>query len=95
MADAATCEVSRTQLWVWLKYKVKLNDGRIVDKKLIDKLIEDELNKIKKKFAAWKERTGDKSLDHVSFESAAKFFKNMITKENFDDFLTLPLYEKI
>ena len=48
MADAATCEVSRAQLWVWLKYKVKLDDGRIIDEKLIDKLIEDELNKIKK-----------------------------------------------
>ena len=95
MADAATCEVSRAQLWTWLKYKVKLDDGRIVDEKLISKLIEDELNKIKKKFLAWRERTGDKSLDHVSFENAAKTFKEMITKENFDDFLTLPLYEKI
>ena len=95
MADAATCEVSRAQLWTWLKYKVKLDDGRIVDEKLISKLIEDELNKIKKKFLAWRERTGDKSLDHVSFENAAKNFKEMITKENFDDFLTLPLYEKI
>jgi len=95
MADAATCEVSRAQLWIWLKYKVKLDDGRIIDEKLIDKLIEDELSKIKKRFIAWKESTGDNSLDHVSFESAAKTFKNMITKEHFDDFLTLPLYEKI
>ena len=95
MADAATCEVSRAQLWVWLKYKAKLDDGRIVNEKLIDKLIEEELNKIKKRFANWKEKTGDKSLDHVSFENAAKTFKDMITKENFDDFLTLPLYEKI
>ena len=95
MADAATCEVSRAQLWVWLKYKVKLDDGRIVDEKLIDQLIEDELNKIKKRFAAWIERTGDKSLEHISFENAARTFKDMITKENFDDFLTLPLYEKV
>ena len=95
MADAATCEVSRAQLWVWLKYKAKLNDGRAIDEKLIDELITDELDKIRKKFSSWKERTGDKSLDHVSFESAAKIFKDMITKENFDDFLTLPLYEKI
>ena len=95
MADAATCEVSRAQLWIWLKYKVKLDDGRTVDKKLVDELIEDELNKIKKRFTTWKERTGDKSLDHVSFDNAAKIFRNMITTENFDDFLTLPLYEKI
>ena len=95
MADAATCEVSRIQLWIWLKYKVKLDDGRIVDEKLIDELIKDELDKINKRFTSWKERTGDKSLDHVSFKSAAKIFKNMITDENFDEFLTLPLYEKI
>ena len=95
MADAATCEVSRAQLWVWLKYKAKLNDGREIDQKLIDNLIEDELYKIKKRFSAWKERSGDKSLDSVSFENAAKIFREMITKENFDDFLTLPLYEKI
>jgi len=95
MADAATCEVSRIQLWIWLKYKVKLDDGRIVDEKLIDKLIKEELNNINKKFSEWKERTGDKSLDHVSFDGAAKTFKDMITKNNFDDFLTLPLYEKI
>ena len=95
MADAATCEVSRAQLWVWLKYKVKLNDGRIIDEKLIDKLIEEELNKIKNRFEAWKKNTGDKSLDHVSFEGAAKTFRDMITKKDFDDFLTIPLYEEI
>ena len=95
MADAATCEVSRAQLWIWLKYKVKLDDGRTVDEKLIDELIKEELDKINKRFAAWKERTGDKSLDRVSFENAAKTFKDMITKENFDDFLTLQLYEKV
>ena len=95
MADAATCEVSRAQLWVWLKYNVQLDDGRIVDEKLIDELINDELAKINKRFTAWKERTGDNSLNHVSFENAANLFKDMITKENFDDFLTLPLYEKI
>ena len=95
MADAATCEVSRAQLWVWLKYKVKLDDGRILDEKLIDKLIEDELDKIKKRFVTWKKNTGDSSLDHVSFDLAAKTFRDMITKENFDDFLTLPLYEKV
>ena len=95
MADAATCEVSRAQLWIWIKYKVKLNDGRVVDEKLIVEFMEEELNKIKKRFKTWKEKTGDKSLDHVSFERAAKTFKKMITKDNFDDFLTLPLYEKI
>ena len=95
MADAATCEVSRAQLWIWLKYKVKLDDGRILNEKLIDQLIKEELGKIKKRFENWRERTGDRSLDNVSFENAAEIFKNMITKENFDNFLTLTLYENI
>jgi len=95
MADAATCEVSRAQLWVWLKYGAKLDDGRVIDRKLINELIEDELNKINEKFDAWKKETGDKSLDKVSFNNATKIFLEMITKEHFDDFLTLPLYEKI
>ena len=59
MADAATCEVSRAQLWIWLKYKAKLNDGRVVDEKLIDQLLKEELEKIKKKFLEWKEKTGE------------------------------------
>ncbi len=88
MADVATCEVSRAQLWVWLKYKVKLEDGRIVDEDLIDKLITEELNKTKK-------RVGDEIFKKVSFENAAKIFREMITKKDFDGFLTLPLYEKI
>ncbi len=88
MADVATCEVSRAQLWVWLKYSAKLDDGRTINEDLIDKLIAEELNKTKK-------RVGDEIFKKIPFESAAKIFKDMITKENFDDFLTLPLYEKI
>ena len=78
-----------------LSFILRLNDERIIDEKLIDELINDELDKINKKFLSWKEKTGDNSLDHVSFKDAAKTFKYMITNENFDDFLTLPLYEKI
>ena len=57
--------------------------------------MQDELKKINKRFSDWKKRTGDKTFDGVSFENAAKIFKNMISKENFDDFLTLPLYEEL
>ena len=88
MADVATCEVSRAQLWVWLKYKVKLDDGRIVNEDLVDKLIFEELDKTKK-------RVGDEIFKEIPFENAAQIFREMITKKDFDDFLTLPLYEKI
>jgi len=88
MADVATCEVSRVQLWLWLKYNVKLDDGRTVNEDLIDKLIIEELDKTKK-------RVGDEIFKKIPFENAAKIFRDMITKDNFDDFLTLPLYEKL
>ena len=88
MADVATCEVSRAQLWIWLKYKVKLDDGREVNEDLIDKLIAEELDKTRK-------RVGDEVFKKVPFENAAKIFRDMITAKNFDDFLTLSLYEKI
>tara|TARA_B100001123_G_scaffold78152_1_gene88506 strand:- start:247 stop:1077 length:831 start_codon:yes stop_codon:yes gene_type:complete len=88
MADVATCEVSRAQLWIWLKYKVKLDDGREVNEDLIDKLINEELDKTRK-------RVGNEVFKKVPFEDAAKIFKDMITAKNFDDFLTLSLYEKI
>ena len=65
-----------------------MDDGRIVNEDLIDKLITEELNKTKK-------RVGDEIFKKVSFENAAKIFRQMITKKDFDDFLTLPLYEKI
>ena len=88
MADVATCEVSRAQLWIWLKYKVKLDDGREVNEDLIDKLINEELDKTRK-------RVGNEVFKKIPFEDAAKIFKDMITAKNFDDFLTLSLYEKI
>ncbi len=62
MADAATCEVSRAQLWVWLKYKVELDDGQIINEDLIDKLIFEELNKTKK-------RVGDEIFKKIPFEN--------------------------
>ncbi len=88
MADAATCEVSRAQLWMWVKHKAKLNDGRIINFELVEEIINDELKKTK-------ERVGEETFKKVPFKEAAKIFKDMVTKEKFDDFLTISLYEKI
>ena len=71
MADAATCEVSRAQLWIWLKYNAKLNDGRVVDEKLIDELINDELDKPLDLSALKKDV--EKFPDLYMYERAKKF----------------------
>ena len=80
---------SKADFWMMVMHSYSHRDIQIVIIK------PKELEKINSKFAAWRKRTGDKSLAHVSFKNAAKIFKDMITKKNFDDFLTLPLYEKI
>ncbi|ARG97500.1 malate synthase A [Legionella micdadei] len=85
MEDAATAEICRSQLWQWLKFAVRLSDGRKFDKDLFDILAADELEKIKTKITK-------KGLTDPELGNAFKLFVGMITKDNFDEFLTLPAY---
>lgn len=85
MEDAATAEICRSQLWQWLKFAVNLADGRKFDKNLFAVLAEEELGKIKTKVT-------QEGLAQTELETAFKLFVGMITKDNFDEFLTLPAY---
>ncbi|WP_343619046.1 malate synthase A [Ralstonia sp.] len=84
MEDAATAEISRSQVWQWIRSpKGKLEDGTKVTAELVRKLIPEELAKLKE--------TG--AVGH--FDRAAEIFEQMSTSEDFAEFLTLPLYEEI
>jgi malate synthase len=84
MEDAATAEISRSQVWQWIRSpKGKLDDGRKVTADMVRTLIPDELAKIKASGAEGK------------FDRAAQIFEQMSTQEAFAEFLTLPLYEEI
>jgi malate synthase len=84
MEDAATAEISRSQVWQWIRSpKGVLDDGRKVTADLVRELVPQELAKIK---AAGHEGR---------FDRAAQIFEQMSTQENFAEFLTLPLYEEI
>jgi malate synthase len=86
MEDAATAEISRSQVWQWLRSpKGKLEDGRKVTVELVRTLIAEELPKIK-------ESVGGNTQ---SYDRAATIFEKMSTSETFTDFLTLPLYEEV
>jgi malate synthase len=86
MEDAATAEISRSQVWQWLRSpKGKLEDGRKVTVELVRALIAEELPKIK-------ESVGGNTQ---SYDRAATIFEKMSTSETFTDFLTLPLYEEV
>ncbi len=88
MEDAATAEISRAQVWQWVRHKAKLKDGRVVDKELVRKAIADELAKLKKQL-------GDEGYKASKFELAGTLFERMMTSDEFDEFLTLVAYEHI
>jgi malate synthase len=86
MEDAATAEISRSQVWQWIRSpKGKLDDGRKVTAELVRGLIPEELAKVKAEVG------GDTS----TYDRAAKIFEQMSTAEAFAEFLTLPLYEEL
>jgi malate synthase len=84
MEDAATAEISRSQVWQWIRSpKGVLDDGRKVTAELVKALVPEELAKIKAGGFEGK------------FDRAAELFTQMSTQETFEEFLTLPLYEEI
>lgn len=86
MEDAATAEISRSQVWQWIRSpKGKLEDGRKVTAELVRALIPEELTKVKTLVG------GDTS----TYDRAAQIFEEMSTSEDFAEFLTLPLYEEV
>ncbi|MGO4282090.1 malate synthase [Cupriavidus sp. OV038] len=86
MEDAATAEISRSQVWQWIRSpKGKLEDGRKVTAELVRALIPEELAKVKALVG------GDTS----TYDRAAQIFEEMSTSEDFAEFLTLPLYEEV
>lgn len=86
MEDAATAEISRSQVWQWIRSpKGVLDDGRKVTQELVRAYIPEELARIK-------ELVGPKS---PTYDRAAEIFEQMSTQDEFAEFLTLPLYEEI
>jgi len=85
MEDAATAEISRAQVWQWIRSsKGKLEDGRKVTADMVRAMIPEELAKVK-------ETAGS----GPTYDRAAQIFEKMSTSATFAEFLTLPLYEEI
>jgi malate synthase len=87
MEDAATAEISRSQVWQWIRSpKGVLDDGRKVTEGMVREMIPEELAKVKQVAP---------NGDSPTYERAAEIFERMSTSEKFEEFLTLPLYEEI
>ena len=88
MEDAATAEISRSQVWQWIRSpKGRLDDGRKVTKDMVAAMIPEELGKIREllgpAYAAGK------------YDDAAGIFAELVGNDTFVEFLTLPAYERI
>ncbi len=89
MEDAATAEISRAQIWHWIRSpKGVLDDGRKVTKELFQSLVPQELARVK-------EILGDKQYAAAKYEEGAKMFQELTLAEDFAEFLTLPAYDYV
>ena len=87
MEDAATAEISRSQIWQWIRSpKGKLEDGRKVTTELFRELLADEVAQLEVAYGAkWTKQ----------YQDAARMFDLLTTADDFVEFLTLPGYEYI
>jgi len=86
MEDAATAEISRAQVWQQLHHEAHLDDGRAVEKAFVRKIVDEELEKLKKSVGAERYAKG-------RYKEAAKMFLELVEAETFPEFLTLPAYD--
>jgi len=88
MEDAATAEISRAQVWQWIRHGAKLHDGRPIERALCHDMLAQELQKLRK-------AAGEELYAKGRFEDAAEVFRDMIDAPRFVEFLTLPAYDKV
>ena len=85
MEDAATAEISRAQLWQWIRHGARTEDGAVITATRFDRALAEELAVIAGELGAQRYQSGH-------FAAAARLFGDMIKKPEFDEFLTLPAY---
>lgn len=88
MEDAATAEISRTQVWQWLKNNTALEDGRPVTQELYDELKQEEIQKIK-------QYVGEEYYKKGQFKKAIQLFDDLLLSDDYKEFLTLSAYNLI
>jgi malate synthase len=87
MEDAATAEISRSQVWQWLHNDIALAEGQQVTKDLVEQVIGEEL-------ALIREQYGD-AFDPAQFDQAVALFKEVALADDYAEFLTIPAYERM
>ena len=87
MEDAATAEISRTQLWQWRKTGQRLDSGEAVDDALVRRSIDEQLG-------VWQREVGDNFFAAGKYREAADLFGELVLANELAPFLTLPAYQR-
>ncbi|RCI04714.1 Malate synthase, glyoxysomal, partial [Rhizopus stolonifer] len=87
MEDAATAEISRSQLHQWSRHKARTDEGKVITGDYLLKVLDEETEKIKKNLGS--------QYASSKYEAAKRIFSTNITGEQYDDFLTTMLYDDI
>jgi len=88
MEDAATCEISRSQVWQWIHQGAKTEEGALIDRNLVNRIAMEELAKIR-------ETVGDHSFQEGHFAEALGLFQEVALSDQYVEFLTLPAYQHL
>src|SRR3954454_8288433 len=88
MEDAATAEISRSQVWQWIHNGVRLPDGTPITADLVGTIEDEELAKIRAAI-------GDEAWAAGRFDEARKLFERVALSDDFPDFLTTAAYDSI
>jgi malate synthase len=86
MEDAATAEISRSQVWQWMRHGVELADGQKVTRELVERIMDEELAKIRKELGG--------AYDEPRYEQAVALFKEVTLADEYAEFLTTPAYAR-
>jgi malate synthase len=81
MEDAATAEISRSQVWQWLHNDIELDTGDVVTRELVERLVDEEIAKL--------------PGDPEDYAEARGTFVEVAVADEFAEFLTLPAYERM
>jgi len=88
MEDAATAEISRAQIWQWIRYEAELDDGIVVTPKYFERALTEEMERVK-------DEVGADTYAKGRFPEAIALFRDISLSDAFVDFLTIPAYRLI
>jgi malate synthase len=88
MEDAATAEISRSQVWQWLHNDVELSNGKPVTRDLVEAMIGEEMDRIRAE-------VGEDAFAGGRWDDARSTYTEMALSDDYVDFLTLPAYERM